>query len=133
MITKLDIQNFGLFNNYSWDTSVGKNEIFKRLNIIYGRNYSGKTTLARILKCIEDNRLHINYEYCNFQITFSNEVVITPDNLSDVGNDFKIRVYNTDFVKENLSWLHNDDGTIEPFTILGAKNVEIDKKIREID
>ncbi len=133
MISKLNIQSFGLFNGYSWDTSVGKNETFRRLNIIYGRNYTGKTTLARILKCIEDNKLHDNYQDCDFEITLLNGTVVTQDTLDIIGNDFKFRIYNTDFVKENLSWLHNDDGTIEPFTILGAKNVEIDKKIKEID
>lgn len=54
MITKLDISKFGLYKDYSWNTEIGNTETFRRLNIIYGRNYSGKTTLSRIFKCIED-------------------------------------------------------------------------------
>lgn len=46
---------------------------------------------------------------------------------------FKIFVYNRDFVKDNLSWLHKDDGTIEPFTILGETNNEIKPKIEKIE
>ncbi|MDO9184917.1 MAG: AAA family ATPase [Bacteroidia bacterium] len=130
MISKIDITNFGLFNNYSWNTIIGKDKTFKKLNIIYGRNYSGKTTLARIFKCIEDANLHKNYTDCGFTITFNDGKTITE---SEFETAFKVRVYNTDFVKDNLSWLHNDDGTIKPFTILGAKNVELDKQIKNIE
>lgn len=133
MIKKLDIPKFGLFNNFQWDASVGKNETFRRLNIIYGRNYSGKTTLSRIFKSIEDNEIPINYDDSEFEVEFLDGKTIHPFNLSEIDKNFSVRVYNSDFVKENLSWLHNDDGTIEPFTILGATNVEIENKLKEID
>jgi hypothetical protein len=68
-----------------------------------------------------------------FTITMADGKCITHKNLSDFGNDRKIRVYNTDFVKENLGWLHNEDGSIKPFTVLGAKNVELENKIKEIE
>jgi wobble nucleotide-excising tRNase len=133
MITKIDIENFGLFDNYKWDTEIGKQESFRRVNIIYGRNYSGKTTLSRILKCVEDKKIHENYADANFNITLSNGKSITQANIDEQFNDYNIRVYNSDFVKENLSWLHNTDGTIKPFTILGAKNVEIENRTKAID
>lgn len=133
MIKKIDITRFGLFQNYQWDKTIGKNEDFRRLNIIYGRNYSGKTTLARIFKCLEDKKLHNNYADGTFTISFFDGKSILQSGLETLEIDYKIRVYNTDFVRENLSWLHNDDGTIKPFTILGAKNVELDKKIKELE
>lgn len=130
MITKVDIQKFGLYSNYQWNTEIGNNETFRRLNIIYGRNYSGKTTLSRIFRCLEDNAIHKNYTDCSFMLAFSDGSESSHTNLN---SNFKIRVYNSDFVKANLSWLHNEDGTINPFTILGAKNVEIDKQIKDIE
>lgn len=130
MIAKIDIPNFGLYQNYSWNTAVGSTETFRRLNIIYGRNYSGKTTLSRLLKCLEDGSIHRNYNTAQFTITLSDGTALTHASLN---SPFKIRVYNTDFVRENLSWLYNDDGTIKPFTILGAKNVELDKQIKDIE
>ncbi|MDO9154418.1 MAG: AAA family ATPase, partial [Paludibacter sp.] len=133
MIKKIDIMKFGRFNNYLWDKTIGKDETFKKLNIIYGRNYSGKTLLARIFKSIEDANLHKNYADCDFAITLNDAKIITRHNLLDFGTENKMRVYNTDFVKENLSWLDNEDGTIKPFTILGAKNVKLDKQIKEIE
>jgi len=133
MIKKIDIKKFGLFQNYFWDVTIGKNESFRKVNIIYGRNYSGKTTLARIFKCIQDQQCHRDYEGANFSITLADQTVITPNNLNAFGQQKKMRIYSSDFVKENLSWLRNDDGTIEPFTVLGAKNVEVERRIREID
>jgi wobble nucleotide-excising tRNase len=133
MITKIDIDKFGLFENYKWDTFIGRNEIFRRLNIIYGRNYSGKTTLSRILNSIYEKQLPLNYENGNFEVTFSDGSTLTQRNLSTTNLNYNVRVYNSDFVKTNLSWLHKDDGTISPFTILGSKNIVIDTKIKEID
>ena len=64
-IKKIDIMNFGSFKNYTW---INRDTEFKSVNIIYGRNYSGKTTLSRIFKCLEDKELHNDYE--NPQFTF---------------------------------------------------------------
>lgn len=131
MITKINIEKFGLFENYEWDKEIGKLEQFRRVNIIYGRNYSGKTTLSRVLKCVEDKQLHANYSDAKFQLVLSNGNIVSEINPQT--DDFYIRVYNSDFVQENLSWLHNEDGTIKPFTILGADNVKIEEKIKVID
>jgi wobble nucleotide-excising tRNase len=133
MIRKIDIQKFGLFSDYNWDKAAGTENEFQRLNIIYGRNYSGKTTLARIFKCVEDGEIHPDYQDANFAITLKDGSCITQNNLTDCKSKIQIRVYNTDFIRTNLSWLHNDDGTIRPFTILGSKNVELDNKIKEIE
>lgn len=133
MIKKINITNFGLFKNYAWDSTIGASETFRLVNIIYGRNYSGKTTLSRIFKSLEDGKLHENFSGCNFSVILNNDTAITQNNVESVGSDKKVRVYNTDFVNENLSWLHNVDGSIKPFTILGAKNVELDKKIKDLE
>lgn len=63
MITKIGIKKFGLFFNYKWNLNIGKTpeDIFKKLNIIYSRNYSGKTTLSRVIRCVENKELHDKY------------------------------------------------------------------------
>jgi wobble nucleotide-excising tRNase len=133
MIKKIDIKKFGLFNDFKWDAIIGKQEEFRRLNILYGRNYSGKTTLARIFKCLEDSLIHKNYLDGEFKITMRDGMAFSNQNITDFSKANKLRVYNKDFVNENLSWLYNEDGSIKPFTILGAKNIELDKKIKEIE
>jgi len=134
MINKIDINKFALFNGFSWDKSIiGKDAVFKTVNIIYGRNYSGKTTLSRIFRCVEKGEIHQHYLDASFSISLSDGKFLTQNNLNSISDDIKVRVYNTDFVKDNLSWLHNDDGTIKPFTLLGSINVELDIKIKDIE
>ena len=87
MITKIDIERFGLFSNYCWKQHIGteNNHIFSKMNIIYGRNYSGKTTLSRIFRCIEMKQLHNNYHNGIFAITTDNST-ITNTNTQDERN-----------------------------------------------
>ena len=133
MINKIDIPKFALFNEFLWDKTIGKDTIFKTVNIIYGRNYSGKTTLSRIFRCVEKGEIHRHYLDAKFSISLSDKRSLSQNNLTSVPDDIKVRVYNADFVKDNLSWLHNDDGTIKPFTLLGSINVELDTKIKDIE
>lgn len=134
MIEKIDIKNFGSFRNYEWKKSVGNDQhsIFKPINIIYGRNYAGKTTLSRIFRSIETKELHEDFISPGFNLKFKNGTEITEENLANSLGEYNVRVYNTDFVKANLSWFNNDDGVIVPFAILGEKNVEIEKELHEL-
>ena len=57
MIKAIEINNFGSFKDFNWKKDVGDyiNDVtakFSEINIIYGRNYSGKTTLSRIINCL---------------------------------------------------------------------------------
>ena len=67
MIRKIkSISNFAVFDNYNWDsTTTNKNGqplSFEKINIIYGRNYSGKTTLSRIFRALETGQMPENYD-----------------------------------------------------------------------
>jgi len=129
-IRKLDINNFGSYEHYFWDSVFPSGHEFKDVNIIYGRNYSGKTTLSRVFKCVESKTLHPDYENLQFSFTLEDSSTIQESTLHLSTLD--ICVYNTDFVKENLNWLHNEDGSIEPFTVLGGDNNQIEIQIKEI-
>lgn len=49
------ISNFGICGCFKWDANTPD---FERCNIIYGWNYSGKTTLSRILRAFEKGEKH---------------------------------------------------------------------------
>src|SRR5699024_8928134 len=127
MITKIDIANFGSYQNYSWNESVTKE--FGNRNIIYGRNYSGKTTLSRIYRSIEQKMLHEDFHDGKFSIHMDNGEEINETQLSQ--SNLNIRVYNSDFKNDNLSILNDKEGRITPITILGEKNIEIEKNLEE--
>ncbi|WP_058764290.1 AAA family ATPase [Exiguobacterium chiriqhucha] len=125
MIEKINIESFGTFKDFKWTKNV--DSILGRLNIIYGRNYSGKTTLSRIFRSIEQKELHSDFKDGKFTIDISNKKSLTHLELEN--SDLKVRVYNSDFKSENLSFLLNKNGDILPFAILGEQNVETEKQI----
>ena len=136
MIKKIKlIQNLALFKNFDWDTQVhdenNRLEKFKEINIIYGRNYSGKTTLSRILRAMETGRLSDKFENPSFCVSFADGREITQDTLTD--HDKIVRVFNEDFVRDNLLFINNPDDNIETFAILGEDNIIIQKKIRKLE
>ncbi|MGM9515467.1 AAA family ATPase [Roseateles sp. DB2] len=136
MINQIDIANFGSFQGLEWKKTVrdsGKNvKQFQRLNILYGRNYSGKTTLSRVFRALETQKIPLNYVGSSFTVYGENGTV-TQTGL--VGHNYDVRVYNRDFVTDNLSFLVNQDigGVIKTFAIVGEQNKEIDDAIAAIE
>lgn len=100
---------------------------FSQINILYGRNYSGKTTLSRILRAIETQRLPDKYENPCFNLVLDDGSTASSSTRATCGLD--IRVFNEDFVRANLRFLIDPDGEIEPFTILCSDNAETQRKI----
>lgn len=131
MFTKIDIKKFGLYRDFSWMTNLPE---MSRVNIIYGRNYSGKTTLSRFFDGIAQGQLHKNYADGAFTLYTDNDAVpnVTEGNMKDC--PYSIRVYNSEYVKRNLSWLNDEEGgEILPFALIGSDNVEAQKAIDRID
>lgn len=134
MITKFKtINNLAVFQNFDWNSTILDNEnrvvLFKPINIIYGRNYSGKTTLSRIVRALETGTLSDKYENPQFEVCIKDVADSTPNNLTRHGK--KIRVFNEDFVKANLKFIVNPDDSIAPFAIIGG-NATIEAEIQEL-
>ncbi|MBH2072178.1 MAG: AAA family ATPase, partial [Burkholderiales bacterium] len=136
VINHIDIANFGSFQGLDWKKTVrdnGKNvKLFQRLNILYGRNYSGKTTLSRIFRSLETRKLPLNYVGSSFTVT-GDKGEVTHASLPT--HNYDVRVYNRDFVTDNLSFLVNQEigGVIKTFAIVGEQNKEIDDAIAVIE
>ena len=134
MIKCLDIKKFGCFSNFDWKAALKEEQTvhdFKRLNIVYGRNYSGKTTLSRIFRSYEVGHLPENFKNPEFQIT-SDEGGLNQGDIQS--HKLDIRVYNRDFIDENLSFLNDPvEGEVKTFAIIGSKNKEIEKQIEEAE
>jgi wobble nucleotide-excising tRNase len=120
MITKINkIKDFGVFKNFNGSALPE----FKTFNLIYGWNYSGKTTLSRVFRCFEKGKLHDDYLLATFElenatVKYDNTFAVKPN----------IRVFNSDFIKENLKW---DAENIEPIFLLGAENIELQTELKQ--
>ena len=135
MIKAIEINNFGCFKDFNWKKDVGNYTTditakFSEINIIYGRNYSGKTILSRIINCLDKKVVHPDYINSNFEIILEDSTIIESDNLY---NTLNVKVYNSDFMKEKLKWFYDKNYGIEPFTILGEKNIDVQNKIENLE
>ena len=72
------IKKFGTFKDYN---RYGNIEDFKKLNIIYGWNYSGKTTISRLFDCIDRKQLHEDYSDGEFELVDYQDNRLTEYNL----------------------------------------------------
>jgi len=123
MIKKIEnIKKFGSYQNYSWNC----NKDFSDFNLIFGWNYSGKTTLSRIFRSFEKHKLPEHYELGTFTITRKDGTTYTEKSLSA---PLSIRVFNEDFIEDNFHW--KEDASAEPFFILGEENFEWLEKLKE--
>lgn len=136
MLKKIQhIKKLGVFDDFSWDSEVknkgGAVQNFVDINIIYGRNYSGKTTLSRIARALETRTLSDKYGAPSFQLKFADNSDVTLAALTT--HDKNIRVFNEDFIRDNLRFITNPDDSIEPFAILGDDNNKIEKEIEALE
>lgn len=125
MIKKLKkADQFGIFQKYTWDNNLND---FAKYNLIYGWNYSGKTILSRIFRCFELNEIHKDYLDGSFEIEDADGKKINQNKLEQSP---AIRVFNSDFIKENLKWAEEAE-EIEPIFMLGKENIELQANLKE--
>jgi wobble nucleotide-excising tRNase len=119
MLTKIKkIKNFGVFDNYTADATLPK---FTKHNIIYGQNGSGKTTLSRLFSCLEKGE---HPEYPDLEYEIETESSLLKQKIIYSG---QIRVFNSDFVKENIG---DFDGPIPHILIVGSENKVLAEEIK---
>lgn len=141
MILKFNtIENLASFKSFSWDEAMGvangtisREACFSDINIIYGANGSGKTSLSRILRSWETKRAFGFTETPKYAIVeggFSGRPdVITEENF--IEKNKLCAVFNSDFVEDNLSFnpRHDGGGRITSFAVVGNKNKELKDSI----
>lgn len=114
------VKLFGCYQNFNWDINTPE---FCQYNFIYGWNYSGKTTLSRILRCLETKEKHKHFPEAEYKL----ETEISDISHRDIGTDYPIRVFNEEYVEDNFKW-NDEKHSIEPVIILGKEAKELEEK-----
>lgn len=126
MLTSIQtLKAFGIFDNYA--RPAGMKDFCDR-NVIYGWNYSGKTTLSRLFHALSEKTLHPDMAGCKFSLTDQSGKTITEENL--VACAKAVRVFNSDFVSESLNW---NGGAFRPILLLGAEARDAKQKIEHYE
>jgi wobble nucleotide-excising tRNase len=82
------IKDFGIFKKFDWNNSIPR---FNAFNILYGWNYSGKTTISRIFRCFETGQKHPDYLNATFELEDDEGNKFTENHLDGISH---IRVFN---------------------------------------
>jgi wobble nucleotide-excising tRNase len=131
MIIKINkLKDFGIFQNFAWNGL----DNFKKKNLIYGWNYSGKTTLSKLFQNLEfkDNNKHFGGSEFDFTIEKANTTTNLTHN--DIANfPYDVKVFNTNYIKRIFTFdVPNSD--IQPISFyLGDPSGELAKKIKNLD
>jgi wobble nucleotide-excising tRNase len=119
------IKKLGIFNNYKIDTNLQE---FSDKNIIYGWNYSGKTTLSRLFSFLDkENLIDNEYSSVEFEVELIDKTKITNENRNT--SPLSVKVFNSDFIRENLRFESNDKN-IKGITFDIGESGEIREKIK---
>lgn len=131
MITKINkLKNFGIFQNFSWNGL----DNFKNKNLIYGWNYSGKTTISKLFQNLEFKDKNKYFSDSEFDITTEKNNKNTNHTQNDLENfPYDVKVFNTNYIKRIFTW-DNPVSEIQPISFyLGDPSGELDKKIKNLD
>ncbi|MCX8500242.1 MAG: AAA family ATPase, partial [Alphaproteobacteria bacterium] len=118
------IKGLGVYAGYTPPAGTAE---FGVKNLIYGWNYSGKTTLSRLFALLEAKKPNPDLPDCSFSID-TDQGAVTEANYQTCSHT--VRVFNSDFVTENL----NFSGTsFKPILLLGSESEAAQKEIERCE
>lgn len=115
-----EIHEEGLFFGYKWPSDL---EDFSKLNLIYGWNGTGKTTLSRLLNQLCDQataksiKIKVKVDDANM------------DSLKFERFPYVIKVFNRDYISETISVMSDD--AVDPIYFIGREAVQIQNEIKQ--
>jgi len=118
----LAIRDFGIYRDFRWNNSLPE---FAKLNLIYGWNYSGKTTLSRIFQALEHRKLSTGYSAASFNVELEDNSQLSS---SDLSSSPVVRVFNRDYVKSNFS----EEYSAPSVFIVGEESVALKKRLEQL-
>lgn len=116
------IQNFGIYRDFRWNNSLPE---FAKLNLIYGWNYSGKTTLSRIFQAFEHRKLSTEYYATTFEIELEDKSLVSS---TDLSASPVVRVFNRDYVQNNFSKEYSAPSVF----IVGEESASLKKRLDQL-
>ena len=131
MITKINkLKRFGIFQNYTWGTI----DAFKNKNLVYGWNYSGKTTLSKLFQVLEFKDKNRCFGGSEIEIT-TNDGTITKTYNQDNLNTFPfyVKVFNSEYIKRIFTWDEPKAGFNPISFYLGDTAGDLKDKIEKLE
>lgn len=114
------LNKLGVFSNFQCDDDI---KDFSQINIIYGWNGTGKSTLAHLLSSLNDCKSTL-YPDFDYQIQTDKGEIKNPNPLTT-----PIRVFDKSYVERNIQLV---EGKASAIYILGEENQEIAEELENL-
>ena len=111
------LRAFGIYRDFTGDDQ-SRVPIFKRRNLIYGWNYSGKTTLSRLFQDLQFPARPLVHTGSRFSVRFADGTETTEANRAA---PYPVRVFNRDFIDANFQEEHSAPAVF----IVGQENLAL--------
>jgi len=121
------LTGFGLFRNFTWDAT--QIDDFNQFNLVYGWNYSGKTTLSRAFQCLEDGSLHGDFTGGAFRFSKGDGTTV---HSTFVGPRPTVLVFNRHFVQRNFRDGSDMTGA-NVIAVLGEVNQALKDRLADLE
>lgn len=119
------IRGHGVFRDFAWPQELGS---FKRWNVVYGWNGTGKTTLSNLLRLLQDRE---NLKQGDARFDFDNRAVKAGAIQAEVAPLPQVKVFNRDTV--SMSIFENPaNSQLPPIFVVGADKVAIQKELADL-
>lgn len=123
MIIKINhLTNFGNYRQFQWGNTTN----FTKYNLIYGWNYSGKTTLSRLFQVLAKPTELTQWQGCQFEVELQGGTKLTHVNLA---NPLQIKVFNRDFIQSNFQQEHKAPAVF----IVGGDTIHLRNRIARLN
>lgn len=121
------IKGFGIFYDYAHYADLPD---FARYNLVYGWNGTGKTTLTRLLRCFEKEEIYPDFGAGTFSIERAGAGMAALTNAGLDAFSGRLKIFNRDFIEENLDLDIKRDGKAKPVAHVGKANIEESEKLK---
>lgn len=130
MITQINkLKRFGIYQNYTW----GAIDDFKKKNLVYGWNYSGKTTLSKLFQVLEFKDKNRCFSGAEIEITVNEGTtkIYNQDTLNTF--PFSVKVFNSEYIKRIFTWDEPKTGFSPISFYLGDTAGDLKEKIKKLE
>ena len=130
MITQINkLKRFGIYQNYTW----GAIDDFKKKNLVYGWNYSGKTTLSKLFQVLEFKDKNRCFSGAEIEITVNDGTtkIYNQDTLNTF--PFSVKVFNSEYIKRIFTWDEPKSGFSPISFYLGDTAGDLKVKIKKLE
>lgn len=122
------IADCGIFQNFHWSPATPN---FERINLIYGPNGSGKTSLANALEDLSSDAIH--YSKVSISMSNADQTNIRESKQQNDPEFKRLFIFGDDYIKRNLNFDDETNSTVNAVLTVGQRTIDQEARVAELE